>query len=32
MVTALTALVHSAVGEVLIFRQPRSGGIVPTEG
>lgn len=29
---ALTALVHSVVGEILIFRQLRSGGIVPTEG
>ena len=32
VVMALTALVHSVVGEILIFRQLRSGGIVPTEG
>jgi hypothetical protein len=32
VVMALTALVHSVVGEVLIFRQLRSGGVVPTEG
>ncbi len=32
VVMALTALVHSVVGEFLIFRQLRSGGIVPTEG
>lgn len=29
--TALTALVHSVVGERLIFRQLRSSGIVPAE-
>lgn len=32
LVMALTALVHSVVGEFLIFRQLRSGGIVPTQG
>ena len=32
MVMALTALVHSVVGDVLIFRQLRRGGVVPTEG
>lgn len=32
LVMALTALVHSVVGEVLIFRRLRSGGIVPTQG
>lgn len=32
VVMALTALVHSIVGEFLIFRQLRSGGIVPTQG
>lgn len=32
VVMALTALVHSVVGELLIFRQLRKGGIVPTEG
>ncbi|WP_306225151.1 hypothetical protein [Bosea beijingensis] len=32
VVMALTALVHSVVGEFLIFRQLRNGGIVPTQG
>lgn len=32
VVMALTALVHSVVGEFLIFRQLRSHGIVPTQG
>jgi peptidoglycan/LPS O-acetylase OafA/YrhL len=32
LVMALTALVHSVVGEFLIFRQLRSSGIVPTQG
>jgi hypothetical protein len=32
LVMALTALIHSVVGEFLIFRQLRSGGIVPTQG
>ncbi|WP_293796756.1 hypothetical protein [uncultured Bosea sp.] len=32
VVMALTALVHSVVGEILIFRQLRNGGIVPTQG
>ena len=30
VVALITGIVHSALGEILIFRQLRSGGLVPT--
>jgi hypothetical protein len=32
IVAILVGLVHSVLGEILIFRRMRQGGVVPTEG
>lgn len=30
--TIIVGLIHSVLGEILIFRRMRSGGLIPTEG